>query len=83
MQRMHACYRVPPRSELRPGRRICRCTAPIEWLSACLVATTKFKKVLQYLSHQILRYVHGALNVDEKKTAQFGWKLRDECFEPH
>jgi len=29
-----------------------------------------------------LRYVHGALNVDEKKLiAQFGWKSRDERFE--
>ena len=35
-------------------------------ISVCLVATSKSKKVLQYLSHQILRYVHGALNVDKK-----------------
>jgi len=50
----------------------------------CLVATSKSKKVLQYLSHQILRYVHGALNVDEKKLiAQFGEKLRDERFKPN
>ena len=40
--------------------------------------------MLQYLLHRILRYVHGALNVDEKKLiAQFGWKLRDERFEPN
>ena len=53
-------------------------------ISACLVATPKSKKVLQYPSHRILRYVHGALNVDEKKLiAQFGWKLRDERFEPN
>ena len=53
-------------------------------ISVCLVATSKSKKVLQYLSHQILRYVHGSLNVDEKKLiAQFGWKLRDERFEPN
>ena len=42
------------------------------------------KKILQYLSHRILRYVYGALNIDEKKLiAQFGWKLRDERFEPN
>ena len=29
-------------------------------------------------------HVHGALNVDEKKLiAQFGWKLRNERFEPN
>ena len=40
--------------------------------------------MLQYPSHQILRYVHGVLNVDEKKLiAQFGGKLRDERFEPN
>ena len=28
--------------------------------------------------------MHGVLNVDEKKLiAQFGWKLRDERFEPN
>jgi len=28
--------------------------------------------------------MHGVLNVDEKKLiAQFGWKLRDEHFEPN
>jgi len=28
--------------------------------------------------------MHGALNVDEKKLiAQFGWKSRDERFEPN
>ena len=28
--------------------------------------------------------MYGALNVDEKKLiAQFGWKLRDERFEPN
>ena len=53
-------------------------------ISACLVAIPKSKKVLQYLSHRILRYVHEALNIDEKKLiAQFGWKLRDERFEPN
>ena len=42
------------------------------------------QKVLQYPSHRILRYVHGALNVDEKKLiAQFCRKLRDERFEPN
>ena len=42
------------------------------------------QKVLQYPSHRILRYVYGALNIDEKKLiAQFGWKLRDERFEPN
>ena len=40
--------------------------------------------MVQYLSHRILRYMHGALNVDEKKLiAQFGGKLRDERFEPN
>ena len=40
--------------------------------------------LLQYLSYRILRYVHGVLNVDEKKLiTQFGWKLRDEHFEPN
>ena len=39
---------------------------------------------IDYLSHRILRYMHRALNVDEKKLiAQFGWKLRDERFEPN
>jgi len=33
------------------------------------------------LSHQILRYMHGILNIDEKKLiVQFGWKSRDKCF---
>jgi hypothetical protein len=36
------------------------------YISACLVPTLNSQKVLQYPSHQILRYVHGALNVDEK-----------------
>jgi hypothetical protein len=26
------------------------------------------QKVLQYLSHQILRYMHGVLDVDERKN---------------
>ena len=53
-------------------------------LSACLVPTPNSKKVLQQPSHRILRYMHGALNVDKKKLiAQFGWKLRDERFEPN
>ena len=42
------------------------------------------QKVLQYPSHRILRYVYIASNVDEKKLiVQFGWKLRDERFEPN
>ena len=42
----------------------------------------KFQKMLQKPSHRILRYVHEALNVDEKKLiAQFGRKSRDERFE--
>ena len=53
-------------------------------LGACLVPTPKSQKVLQSPSHRILRYVYGALNVDEKKLiAQFCWKLRDERFEPN
>ena len=33
------------------------------------------------LSYRILRYMHGVLNIDEKKLiTQFGWKSRDECF---
>ena len=48
-------------------------------LSACpkiLKSTT--------VSHQILRYVYGVLNIDEKKLiAQLGWKLRDERFKPN
>ena len=52
--------------------------------SPCLVCEKFSQKVLQYPSYRILRYVHGALNVDEKKLiAQFGWKLRDERFEPN
>ena len=40
--------------------------------------------MLQYPSHRILRYMHGALNVDEKKLiTQFDGKLRDERFEPN
>ena len=36
-----------------------------------------------YSSHHIESYVYGILNVDEKKLiAQFGWKSRDERFEP-
>ena len=42
-------------------------------LNAPLVATPKSKKVLQYPSHRILRYVHRALNVDEKKTNCTVW----------
>ena len=34
--------------------------------SPCLVREKFSQKVLQYLSDRILRYVHGALNVDEK-----------------
>ena len=50
-----------------------------------LFSSKKFsQKVLQYPSHRILRYVYGALNVDEKKRiAQFCWKSRDERFEPN
>jgi len=57
----------------------------LNWnLSACLVGSPNSKKVLQYPSHRILRYVHGTLNIDEKKPiAQFSWKLRDERFEPN
>ena len=33
----------------------------------------KIQKVLQYPSHRILRYMHGALNVDEKKTNCTVW----------
>jgi hypothetical protein len=33
---------------------------------------------------RILRHMHRALNVDEKKLiAQFDWKLRGEPFEPN
>jgi hypothetical protein len=36
------------------------------------------------LSHRILRHMYEALNVDEKKLiVQFGWKSRDERFEPN
>ena len=42
-------------------------------LSACLVGTPKSKKVLQYPSHRILRYVHEALNIGEKKTNYTVW----------
>ena len=42
-------------------------------VSACLVLTSNFKKVLQCLSHRILRYVHEVLNVDEKKTNCTVW----------
>ena len=55
-------------------------TVPIRVLlamSACLV-----KKSATVPSHRILRYVHGVLNVDEKKLiTQFSRKLRDERFE--
>ena len=51
-------------------------------VSACLVEK-KVPKKCYSISHRILRYVYGALNVDEKKLiAQFGWKSRDERFEP-
>jgi hypothetical protein len=36
-------------------------------LRACLVQKGT-QKVLQYLSHQILRHMHGVLNVDERKN---------------
>jgi len=39
----------------------------------CLVYENFSLKVLQYPSHRILRYVHGALNVDEKKTNYIVW----------
>ena len=42
------------------------CLLAVRYLCACLVSTLKSKKVLQYPSYRILRYVHGALNVDEK-----------------
>ena len=50
-----------------------------------LFSSKKFsQKVLQYPSHRILRYMHGALNVDEKKTNCTVWlELRDERFEPN
>jgi hypothetical protein len=35
---------------------------------ACLVHKKWTQKVLQYLSHQILRHMHGVLNVDERKN---------------
>ena len=37
-------------------------------LSPCLVREKFSRKVLQYPSHRILRYVHGVLNVDENKN---------------
>jgi len=37
-------------------------------ISPCLVREKFSQKVLQYPSHRILRYVHGALNVDENKN---------------
>jgi len=56
----------------------------LELISPCLVREKFSQKMLQYSSHRILRYVHGALNVDEKKLiAPFGWKLRDERVEPN
>jgi hypothetical protein len=37
------------------------------------------------LSHRILRYIHGILNIDKikKLIAQFACKLREERFEPN
>ena len=39
---------------------------------------------VQYPSHRILQYMHGVLNVGEKKLiAQLDEKSRDETFEPN
>ena len=54
------------------------------WLHGpCLVPKSFPKKC--YSSHHVESCdVHGALNVDEKKLiTQFGWKSRDERFEPN
>ena len=41
-------------------------------------------KLLKIPSHQMFGHMHGALNVDGKKSnAQFACKLRDESFEPN
>ena len=54
------------------------------FLSPCLVWTQIPKKCYSSYHIEYLRYVHGALNVDEKKLiTQFGWKSRDERFEPN
>ena len=42
------------------------------------------KSDTERLSYRILRYVHGTLNIDEKKLiAQFDEKSRDEHLEPN
>ena len=66
-------------------RRDLAVRAGFAWkFSPCLVPKKIFQKMLQYLSQRIFRYVHRALNVDEKKLiAQFSGKLRDERFEPN
>ena len=62
------------------------CTVPFcgfPRFSACLVHPKIPKSAIVFIISN-LPYVHGALNVDEKKLiAQFGWKLRDERFEPN
>jgi hypothetical protein len=40
-------------------------------LWACLVHEKWTQKALQYLSHQILRHMHGVLNVDERKKTNY------------
>ena len=46
-----------------------------------LFSSKKFsQKVLQYPSHRILRYVHGALNVDEKTKCTVWLKIARRTF---
>ena len=59
---------------------------PELWINITL-ARVQFQKYFQKsatVSVTSNLAMHGALNVDEKKLiAQFGWKSRDECFEPN
>ena len=52
-------------------------------VSPCLVGTQILKSCYSTCHIECLLFVHGALNVDEKKKliAQFGGKLRDKRFE--
>jgi hypothetical protein len=67
--------RIPCTALIRPARYTQSLFSSKKWT----------QKVLQYLSHQILRHMHRVLNVDERKKliTQFNCKSRDKSFEPN
>ena len=51
----------------------CRDGYPTKIIKRVFSSKNTSKKMLQYPSYRILRYVYGAVNVDEKKTNCTVW----------